>query len=317
MCNIDKHLNKKQLVQYRLRVLQDANRYGFAKAARRYGVFRSTIYRWSDSVEPKKRGPKVVPWQTDNDTEELILQLKLATNYGPKRLVPELELLGVIVGEKAVRGVLERAEQVEHHKKKRVKKHQKFYAPYAGYRVQIDAKYVDDGSPDKRTTNRFQYTAIDIASKIRFIDLYESESTWCALKFAEDALSFYREIGINVECVQTDNHVSFTNLYSGGTKKRDHELKRVHPLTQYLLSRGIEHKLSRPGTPQHNGFVERSHRTDEEEFYRLFDVAGTKREALREAIKKWQFEYNYLRLHSSCQNMPPMKYYLNVLHTGA
>ena len=118
MCHIDKHLNKAQLIQYRLRVLKDVEQYGVAKTARRFGVSRFTIYAWEKSVQPQKRGHKeVVRWQTPSETESLILQLKLATNYGPKRLQAELVLTGTILGEKAIRGVLERAQLVQHHTK--------------------------------------------------------------------------------------------------------------------------------------------------------------------------------------------------------
>ena len=124
MCTIDKHFSKLQLIQYRLRVLADAEKYGVAKASRRFGVFPSTIYRWKQTIEPAKRGPSGrVDWQTDGETEAFILQVKLATNYGPKRLRAELEQFGVLVGEKAIRGVLERANLVEHHTRARVKKH--------------------------------------------------------------------------------------------------------------------------------------------------------------------------------------------------
>ncbi len=44
----------------------------------------------------------------------------------------------------------------------------------------------------------------------------------------------------------------------------------AHPFTQHLENLGIRHKLIRIATPWHNGKEERSHRTDEEEFYRLF-----------------------------------------------
>src|SRR3979411_751735 len=110
MCIVDRRQTRQQLIQYRLRVLKDADLYGVAKAARRYGLSRFTIYAWRKNVEPVKHGPKSVGWQTDPDTEALILQVKLATNYGPKRLKAELDLTGVQVGEKAIRGVLERAD---------------------------------------------------------------------------------------------------------------------------------------------------------------------------------------------------------------
>jgi hypothetical protein len=316
MCIIDRHQSKQQLIQYRLRVLKDADLYGVAKAARRYGLSRFTIYAWRKSVEPVKHGPKSVGWQTDTETEALILQVKLATNYGPKRLKAELDLAGVQVGEKAIRGVLERADLVEHHTKKRVKKAEKFYAPYPGYRLQVDTKAVPNGG-DKRSADRYQFTAIDIVTKIRFLDIYDSLSNYNSIAFVRDALAFYRDVGIRVECVQTDNHMTFTNLYTGGRHKADHELRRVHPLTKFLLDQGIEHKLSRPATPQHNGFVERSHRTDEEEFYRIVDVLRLDDAQLQIAMKRWQDEYNYLRLHSSLSYQPPMQHYLDVLRTGA
>ncbi|MBU1089512.1 transposase, partial [Patescibacteria group bacterium] len=67
----------------------------------------------------------------------------------------------------------------------------------------------------------------------------------------------------------------------------------------------------------HNCFVERSHRTDEEEFYRLLDLPSLDNQKLLLEMQKWQHRYNFLRLHSSCGNMPPFKYYLTVLQTGA
>lgn len=304
------HLTFKQVIQYRGRVLADADKYGVTRAARLHGVHRDTIYDWRREIAPQKPGPTGgVFWQTDEETELLILQVKLATGHGPKRLVHELAGFGVVVGEKAVRGVCERAELVKHRRKKTRKLTQPYYAPYPGYRIQVDTKAVPRGG-DKRSTDVYQFTAIDIASKIRFLDTYDSLSNHHSISFVRDALTFYEELGIQVECVQTDNHGTFTNMYIGGTKKAEYELLRVHPLTLFLLDRGIEHKLSRPGTPQHNGFVERSHRTDEEDFYAYTKTATLDLGSLGRAMKVWQDEYNTQRLHSSCNYLPPMEHYL-------
>lgn len=305
-----KHLTFKQVLQYRARVLTDAETYGATKAARLHGIHRDTIYDWRRETAPQKPGPRsTVFWQTGEETESLILQVKLATGHGPKRLVHELAGFGVVVGEKAIRGVVERAELVKHRRKKTRKAPQPYYAPYPGYRVQVDTKAIPRGG-DKRSTDAYQFTAIDIATKIRFLETYDSLSNNHSISFVRNALAFYEELGIQVECVQTDNHGTFTNLYLGGNKKAQHELQRVHPLTQYLLGRGIEHKLSRPGTPQHNGFVERSHRTDEEDFYSVIDVSALDLGSLGRAMKAWQDEYNTQRLHSSCNYLPPMEHYL-------
>lgn len=310
MCRM-KNLTKRQVLDYRLRVLKEAQDSGVTAASRKYGVNRGTIYNWQVEIIPQKTGPKgVVPWQTDSEIEELVIQTKLSTNYGPKRIKDLLEDSGVSVGEKATRGILEAGGLVKKQRKPKKKTTQAFYAPYPGYRVQIDTKAVPvSGGGDKRTSSRQQFTAIDIVSKIRYLEVLDGLSNTNSLLFVKRALEFFADIGIKVECVQTDNHSTFTNLFSGGNKKSDHELRRVHMLTAYLISKGIEHKLSRPGTPQHNGFVERSHRTDEEEFYEVINTTRLNIEEIRIKIKQWQDEYNNLRRHSSCNNLPPVEYF--------
>ncbi len=307
-----KHLTKRQVIAYRRRVLVDADTVGVSAAARRYGIHRDTIYEWRKEILPQKPGPKgTVFWQTDEETEALILQLCFSTGYGPKRLKDELADLDVVVGEKAIRGILEHAELVKHHRQPRKKQTQPFYAPYPGYRLQVDTKAIpNDG--DKRRSKKHQFTAIDIVSRIRYLQVKDGLSNGNSISFVKEALQFYRDIGIEIECVQTDNHSTFTNLFVGGNKKADHELRRVHPLTLYLTSKGIEHKLSRPGTPQHNGFVERSHRTDEEEFYGVVKTAGLDMPTLGTKMSEWQYEYNYTRRHSSCNNLPPIEYFNTV-----
>jgi transposase InsO family protein len=305
-----KHLTKVQVLSYRRRVLSDAEELGVAVTARRYGIYPSTIYRWREEIIPQKPGPRgIVYWQTDEETEELILQIRLSTNYGPKRIKDELDDFGVVVGEKAIRGVIERADLVKKQRKPKKKATKPFYAPYPGYRLQVDTKAVPVlGGGDKRTSSRQQFTAIDIVSKIRYLRVKDGLSNGNSVAFVREAVSFFEDIGINIECVQTDNHATFTNLYVGDKAKYPKN-QRLHPLTFHLQSQGIEHKLSRPGTPQHNGFVERSHRTDEEEFYSVTPTSSLGIEALQKRMKGWQDEYNEIRRHSSCNNLPPMEYF--------
>ncbi|MGH7237012.1 MAG: hypothetical protein ACREGF_00565, partial [Candidatus Saccharimonadales bacterium] len=226
-----KYLTKQQVIAYRSRVLADADKYGATTTARRYGIHRDTIYAWRKQLLPQKSGPRGrVFWQTDEATEILILQLRLGTNHGPKRLRAELEGMGVVVGEKAIRGVVKHAGLVKAQRHPRKKITKPFYAPYPGYRLQVDTKAMPRGG-DKRSTDRYQFTAIDIVSKIRFLAVYKDLTNMNSISFVRDALAFYTEIGIKIECVQTDNHATFTNLYSGGNKKADHQLRRVHPLS--------------------------------------------------------------------------------------
>ena len=305
-----KYLTKQQVLAYRRRVLDEANKRSVTATARLFGIHRDTIYAWRKEIMPQKPGPKGrVHWQTSEEIEDLILQIRLSKNYGPKRIKLELADFGIEIGEKAARGVIERAGLVKRQRKPKKKSTKPFYAPYPGYRLQVDTKPIAIADGSKQGRKRQQFTAIDIVSTIRYLDAKDGLSNSNSLEFIQEALEFYTAIGIEVECVQTDNHSTFTNLYVGSNKKEDHELRRVHPFTKYLISRNIEHKLSRPATPQHNGFVERSHRTDEEEFYNNPTLPSLTLIELSQAMKKWQDEYNYIRRHSSCNNLAPMEYF--------
>jgi transposase InsO family protein len=59
---------------------------------------------------------------------------------------------------------------------------------------------------------------------------------------------------------------------------------------------GALHRLIPPRTPRLNGKVERSHQTDEHEFYQLRRY-GTRAE-LHQAFARWLWHYNHTRLHS-------------------
>ena len=313
-----KYLNERQRQSYKKRVVADSWKYGATKASRMYGIHRDTVYEWRKNIIPRKHGPKKrVPWQTPAYLERIVVRLKQQTNYGPKRLKVELSCYKIFLGEKAIRGILERRGLVIKHRKKRKKIPRIYYAPYPGYRIQVDTKVVPDPGIDKRSPLRYQFTAIDIHSKIRFLWIYEELSNQNSIDFLKKVLEFYQHLEIKVETVQTDNHATFTNIYAGGNKKEDHEKIRLHPLTEFLLDQGIQHLLSRPGRPQDNAFVERSHRIDNEEFYRTLDLPSLSLQQLNLKTQKWIYFYNLLRPHSSCDNLPPLKFFMTVGLTGA
>jgi len=71
-------------------------------------------------------------------------------------------------------------------------------------------------------------------------------------------------------------------------------------IDQYMHIEGIEHKLTKPATPWHNGRVERSHRTDDKffysrlSFYDLNDLREQGKVWLRKYQNMYQRKYNYL-----------------------
>jgi len=76
----------------------------------------------------------------------------------------------------------------------------------------------------------------------------------------------------------------------------------------HLLDKGIGHKYIRPRTPRLNGKAERSHRIDEEEFYRMLKgIIIDSSKLFNEKLKEWQNFYNFQRPHASLQGRTPFE----------
>ncbi len=126
-----------------------------------------------------------------------------------------------------------------------------------GVKWQLDVKYVPKHCyvgdvPDKF----YQYTVIDEASRERFIFPFREQSSYSTILFVKMAIKHF---GYQPSIIQTDNGFEFTYFK---------ETKRTHPFDILCQQLGITHQLIRPRTPRHNGKVERSHRNDNERFYR-------------------------------------------------
>jgi transposase InsO family protein len=84
-----------------------------------------------------------------------------------------------------------------------------------------------------------------------------------------------------IETIQTDNGPEFASMFHW-----------------HVLDKGIQHVYIKPRTPRLNGKVERSHRIDAEEFYRLLDgVVIDDVNIFNARLKDWQDYYNYHRPH--------------------
>lgn len=104
-----------------------------------------------------------------------------------------------------------------------------------------------------------------------------------ALKYA------YEQFGCYPKLLQSDNGYEFTDK---GRKKDNGVNIRTFDnyLEAFLKENNINHYLIRPRTPEHNGKVERSHRIDQDKFYRYLKFYNLN--DLREQGKRWMNRYN-------------------------
>lgn len=155
-----------------------------------------------------------------------------------------------------------------------------------GVKMQMDVKYVPRECykgivpHDEKRTRFFQYTMIDEATRERFIYPYTEQSARATRDFIKRAIVYF---GYIPACIQTDNGGEFTNPRGAGCKK-------VHIADEIMNKLKIKHQLIRAYTPRHNGKVERSHRTDSENFYRFLKFSTY--EELCEKMRDWCNRYN-------------------------
>lgn len=169
--------------------------------------------------------------------------------------------------------------------------------PNPGDRVQIDIKYV----PYKiKGRQYYQYTAIDDCSRFRIARIYEEMSNSNSKDFL---LYVIGKMPFDIRSVQTDNDATFTNWYTGAPKTAPNKQVKTHTFTRTCHQHHIDHILIKPATPQLNGKVERSHQTDEEEFYRTSKASSLRQ--LRNRHQQWMLFYNYQRPHSSLKYKTP------------
>ena len=251
-----------------------------------------------------KRGPaSPMPNRTAPDTEHLVVDLAKKTNLGPQRLSVALKRsLGVTLSPYTIRNVLRRY-GIRCKKYKSVNGNRRYKADLGRYEPfefwQIDAKYVADRSalPEeayaaifKNRLPRYQFTAIDIKTRLRFIAYANSLSFENGLCFMLLVEAWLRAFGINQHLFfQTDNGVEFGGKASGRKRK---------VMQAFIFDRlGVSLLNIPPGQKQANAYVERSHRTDDEEFYAIDLSKATSHTSFMQMAQAWICAYNYKRPH--------------------
>ncbi|MDP9301267.1 MAG: integrase core domain-containing protein [Actinomycetota bacterium] len=124
----------------------------------------------------------------------------------------------------------------------------------------------------------YQFTAIDDCTRIRVLRIYDRLDQKTAIQFVDYVLE---KLPFRVEVIQTDNGAEFQAQFH-----------------YHVLDRGIGHVCIKPATPPLNGKVERSHRIDAEEFYRMLDgVVIDDTDLFNDRLQEWETFYNFNRPH--------------------
>lgn len=279
-------------------------------AAKVFSGGKRTLERWVKAyrddgeagLAPKSTRPRSQPNETPIRIKERIIELRQDTKLCAKKLNYKLAKENIAISDRLIGKIIKTEGLVRKYRIRKLK-YKYIKAPLAkGDLVEIDIKYVPDLISGKQY---YQFTAIDCASRWRYLEIYDDFGNGSAINFLNKLIAMAE---FRIRAVKTDNGSSFTNRYTGYQKSADPLNPKLHPFDLECQKLNIIHYLIDPGKPAQNGKVERSHRTDQEMFYdrrKFKTILG-----LKLAIRKWNEQYNNLE-HCALNGKTPNEVLLN------
>lgn len=238
--------------------------------SKRSGFSRDTLHRWKreylkhglEGLKEKSRAHHFHPKTTSQETVNLIRELRISRpRLGAKKIKYRLKkYYGIKIHWQTIHKVLVREHLITKRARIQKKKHWLPKSTIPGELVEVDVIYVRKFKGNWL----YQFSAIDSCSRWRYIWLSSEQSNYTAVQFLEKLISV---APFKIQGIKTDNASIFTNYYTGYKKSADPLNPRLHIFDLTCKRLGITHYLIDPGKPQQNGKVERSHRTDREEFW--------------------------------------------------
>lgn len=256
---------------------------------RRCGISRPTLRKWVrryeqlglDGLQDHSRRPKSCPpKKVFEQQKQWVLELRHKRRLGARRIQNELvRLPGFHTSLATIHKVLTQAGVQPLRATRRSRKHQRRYQKeIPGERVQMDIC--------KIAPKLYQYTAIDECTRLKVIQLYLNKSAASTVAFVQQVIA---EMPFPIQRFQTDRGEEFM----------------AHKVQRHLMAGGIKFRPTKPRSPHLNGKVERTQRTDWEEFYCLVDLKSTE---LSQQLQPWQDDYNRQRKHGSINQTPWQKW---------
>ena len=253
-----------------------------------------SLKRWKKAYEgygmkgliPRSTRPKTQPNETPIRLKEEVLALRRETKLCALKLHWKLEKKGIHIHERTVGKILKAEKLTRTYRVRKIKYKYIRVQRQPGELIEIDVKYVPGKLAGKRY---FQYTAIDTASRWRYLKIYDEQSTHHSVCFLREVVERFPYV---IRGVKTDNHAVFTNYYLGANKRSDMTVKTLHGLDRFCAENNIVHYLIDPGKPAQNGTVERSHREDQRKLYDVNKFKNLK--DLKKKLRLWNDYYNDL-----------------------
>ncbi|MFC1522577.1 IS481 family transposase [Elusimicrobiota bacterium] len=265
---------------------------GFRVISEIFGIDRSTFWRWRKRLNKQGleglmqnrlsgRHCRISP-----EIEQKIIELRQEKGWGHQRIQLYLKrYLNVNIASSTAWTVFKRHNMpnlyITRYNKPSKRPFKRYQKRFPGETLQMDVKFIKD--PKAPFRRFYQFAARDDCTRYRVLRIYSRNTTGNAIDFLKQVKKAFPAV---IREVQTDNGPEFATDF-----------------TFYLDRQGIHHRLIRPKTPRLNGKVERSFRTDEEEFYSREQFSDI--EDIKQKLSGWERYYNHERMHMALDGQTP------------
>jgi transposase InsO family protein len=283
------------LLQRKIAAIEYAEKWGnVSRACRTFRVSRAGFYRWKrrydehgeDGLKLRKPIAKDHPRRIPETTVQKVLELRRSYHLGPQRIVWYMDRYhDTSISFSSVYRILVRngVNRLPKHVGRRALHTRRYAKKVPGHHVQMDVKVLSLTTDEGKRVRRYQFTAIDDATRIRALQTCHRHSQANAIRFFDYMLE---KFPFRIHTVRTD---------------RGHEWQAL--FHWHVEDQGIRHVYIKPRSPQLNGKVERSHRTDQEEFYQLLTYSDDV--DLSQKLAAWEDFYNLHRPHGAHGGQTP------------
>jgi transposase InsO family protein len=295
-----------------------------SEACRQRGVSRTQFYEYKrrfqthgiEGLKDLPPIPKSNPLTTPPEQVERILALSLEhPTWGCNKLCDSLALEGIKISYPTIQNILNKHDMGTRYERllkleERSLSHEIELSPQQVAWIEkanpcFRERHIESSRPGevlsqdtfyvgvlKGVGRVYLHAVVDTYGSYAFGFLHTTKQPEAALAVVHnDVLPFYKEKGLPVDAILTDNGREFCG-------------KDTHPYELYLELNDIEHRKTQVRRPQTNGFVERFNRTVLDEFFR---IAFRKKlyesvEALQVDLDAWLVHYNTERPHQGYRN---------------
>ena len=248
--------------------------------ADRFGVHRSTIWRWRQKwlaqnhielTNPSRRKYLGISSYKYELCKWSIPSFSTAPK-SPHALSDDVVQLVLDIRDQLKR--YNRMNKPKNHRNRRYKDIKRPKVLMPGDLVEIDTIHLYNPITKQR---RYIYTVIDLYTRMAYARVYKELKPINSLNTIEEAKQY---LGFKFKVVQSDNGLEFSNYFSDRLEKR-----------------GIKIRHTRLGRPNDNAHIERFNRTLQEECTGNYYLESESLKKLDDKILSYIDYYNYHRIH--------------------